>query len=216
MKTFFSTLTALSALLLILSGFGPVGPADNILQDSKEKLESLNDLAADFTYSISSPAIKNPIAKKGAFKYKDGMYVVEMSEQDIYCDSKTLWIHLKDEEAPEVTIMDYDPEEGMNIEAIFKLYEASAQSLLEGEETIHGVACHKIKLAIKDSKLEYNQARLWVNKKTKLLEKVSVTNRRQSTTTYEFSGIKTNSGFNTTTFQFDVSRFPGIDVYDER
>lgn len=216
MKSILATLSTLAVAVLLLSGFTSAITADQILQDSKAKLESLSDLAADFSYSIQNPNMKSPVVKTGAFKYKKGMYVVDMADQAIYCDTETLWIHLKDEEAPEVTVMDYDPTEGMNIESIFKVYEASAESRLDGEETIHGTKCYKIFLAIKDQSLDYNRAHLWINKKNNLLEQVSLIDRRQTATTYEFSNIKTNSGFTETTFQLDVSKLSGVDVFDER
>lgn len=216
MKTIVGTFSALAVSLLLLSGFVSALTADQILKDSKQKLESLKDFSADFTYSIESPNVK-PIAKSGALKYKKGMYVVDLEDQAIYCDSKTLWIYVKDEEMPEVNIMAYDPEEGMNIESIFALYEASSESRLDGEEVVHGQNCYKIFLAIKDASLDYNRAMVWINKRTKMLEMAALTNRRQAVTTYEFKNIKTNTGYTNETFQLDLAKLPkSVEVFDER
>ncbi|MEM7655396.1 MAG: outer membrane lipoprotein carrier protein LolA [Bacteroidota bacterium] len=189
--------------------------SSEILQKSKAELESLQDLTAQFTYQIESPQMKQAIAKKGALKYKGGMYQIDLPGQKIYCDAQTMWIYLVDD--LEVNILEYDPEDALSPESIFQIYETSAKSRYEGEETVHGVKSHKIFLAIQDERLDYNQAYVWINKRSNLLEKMSVINRNQTTTTYEFSQIKTNSGYDRNDFVLQVESLPAdVEVYDER
>ncbi|GAB4414669.1 MAG: hypothetical protein OHK0039_22690 [Bacteroidia bacterium] len=203
------------SLFVFLSGFAVLQTSsDRILEESKVALKALKDFSADFTYEISNPGMKNPVAKKGTLKYKKGKYVVKLDDQEIFCDLETMWIYLKDDN--EVNIMEYDPQEGMDIEAVFNLYESNATSRYDGEQKVHGIDCHRIYLAMKDPKLEYNQAYLWINKSNKFLEKISLINRNQTTATYEFVNVRTNVGFEDKVFQFQPSEHAGVQVYDER
>ncbi|RMG64586.1 MAG: outer membrane lipoprotein carrier protein LolA [Bacteroidetes bacterium] len=215
MKKFLFSLAILGSSFLLFNGFVAFqSSADRILEESKTTLRSLNDFSADFTYELANPGMRNAVSKTGSLKYKQGKYVIKMDDQEIYCDLETLWIYLSEDN--EVNIMDYDPEEGMDVESIFNLYETSSQARYQGEKTVNGAACHHIYLAIKDADLEYNQAYLWINKQTKMLQKISLVNRTQTTTTYEFRNMETNTGLTDAAFRFDVAAHSGVDVYDER
>lgn len=189
--------------------------ASKILQESKSKLESLQDFSAKFEFVISNPKITTqPRPRTGDLKYKKGKFAIELDDQQIYCDGVTLWVFLPDDN--EVNIMNYDPDEEFTVESIFEIYKASARSRYDGEEKIHNNPCHKIYLAIQDEDLDYNQAYVWINQKTKMLEKVSLIDRKQTTTTYEFIDIRTNLGLSDGTFKFDKLKHPKVTEYDDR
>jgi outer membrane lipoprotein carrier protein len=194
--------------------------AAQIIKESKAKFESLADFSANFKFSINNPRLSNqPKPKEGWMRYKrdKSQFVLAFNDQEIYCDGVTQWVFLPDEgEYGEVTIMDYDPEMGENAEAIFKIYEGSAQPELQGQEKIHNVSCYKILLNIDNDEVDYNQAYVWINKSTKLLEKADLIDRKKTTTTYELMNIKTNLGLSDKDFQFDKSKHPGVDIFDER
>lgn len=215
MKKILFSWAVLSFSFALLSGFVPFqSSADRILEESKLALRALDDFSADFVYELTNPGMRDAVAKTGALKYKQGKYVIRMDDQEIFCDLSTLWIYLRSDN--EVNIMDYDPEEGMDVESIFSLYETNAQARYQGEQTIEGADCHHIFLAIKDPSLEYNQAYLWINKRTKLLQKISLVNRTQTTTSYVFKNMKTNTGLKDAEFRFDVAAHGDVEVYDER
>ncbi|MDX2250194.1 MAG: outer membrane lipoprotein carrier protein LolA [Bacteroidia bacterium] len=214
MKSFVLVFPIVLAMYLGLTGFSVSNDiSGGILSESKAKLESLDDFSAGFKYSITNPNMR-PVAKNGSIKYKKGKYVISLDDQKIFCNSKTLWIYLP--EVNEVSIMSYTEDEGINVESIFKIYESSTKSRYEGENEIHGVVCHKIFMAIQSDELDYNQAYVWINKKTKFLEKVVLVDRKQTQTIYEFYDIKTNVGFGDVEFEFDPKQYRGVNIYDER
>ncbi|MDP5168727.1 MAG: outer membrane lipoprotein carrier protein LolA [Bacteroidia bacterium] len=200
---------------LIGAGFrtAPVEDANQILRESKAKLESLQDLSAKFSYEISNPAMR-AVRKDGNVIYKGGKFVVKLNDMQVYCDGETQWFFLP--EVNEVTVQDYDPEDEFSIEYIFRVYQAAARARYDGTDQIHGATCHKIFLAVTDPALDYHQAHVWINTTTKLLEKVALVDKKQTKTTYEFSNIEVNKGLNNEIFKFKSSDHPGVDIYDER
>lgn len=206
-------------LLVILTLFGFLGlqaqdtKAEKIIAQSQTKLEGMKDFAADFSYKIENPNMTNPVMRDGKIKYKAGKFVIQLADQEVYCDGVTQWIFLPSD--CEVTIMDYDPEEPW-VESIFQIYEASSESRYDGEETIHGVKCHRIFVAIKDPNLEFNQAIVWINTKTNFLEKTALIDRRQTRSIYEFSSVAMDQGLSNLDFRFDVDAHPKCEVFDER
>jgi outer membrane lipoprotein-sorting protein len=204
----------LSLFAVCLSGFAQDATATKILNESKAKFDKLQDFSADFVYSLENPSNSNTnVTEKGILHYSKGKYTVILEGQEIFCDGKTIWIHIPEDE--EVTILDSDSEEGFSIEKIFSLYEEGSKARYDGAQTIEGRPMHKIYIAATDKNLEFNQARMWINRSTNLLEKAVITNRRQINTIFEFSNIKTNQGLPPSTFVFDTANFKG-DVYDER
>jgi outer membrane lipoprotein-sorting protein len=192
--------------------------ASSILQASKAAFDQLEDFSADITYALANPSNPNSnISKEGKLHYSKGKYTVLMADQEIYCDGETMWIHLPAEDPAdsEVNILEYDPEEGLDLESIFSLYQAGSKNRYDGDAKVHGVSCHKIYMAITDQDLEFNQVELWINKRTELLEKAITTNRRQIKTIFEFENMKTNQNLPASTFSFNTQGFAG-EVYDER
>lgn len=203
-------------IIALFLGFAAQAQSDkatDIIKKSQQKLEKLQDFSANFSLSIENPNMKKPVVRTGELKYKEGKFVIQMPDQEVYCDGVTQWVYLPEDQ--EVTIMNYDPEEPW-IEAIFSVYEASTEPRYEGTETVHGVKCHKIYLAIKDKNLDYNQAYLWINTSNHFLEKTILIDRRQTQNIYEFSEVKTDQGLSNLDFRFDAGKHQGVDVYDER
>lgn len=189
--------------------------AAEILETSQQKLESIQDFSANVSYVIANPKMPKAIPKTGTVKYKDGKYALALTDQEIYCDLKSMWIYLKND--AEVEVLDYDAEEGQTVESIFSLYKANTQAKLIGPELVKGRKCHKIFLTNQDESLDYNEANVWIDTETMLLTKAELIDRKQTTTTFEFFNIKTDSGLSNADFQLAKSQVPA-DVlwFDDR
>lgn len=194
---------------------GPDDKAKRILLDSKATFESLKDFSANFSYAIQNSRMSaKPAPRRGFFKYAQGMYYISMSEQDVFCNKERVWLVIKDQDAPEVSIMNYDESESFSIEGIFDIYRHSSKAQYQGQERVGTANAHKIFIAITEPDLGYNQATVWIDVKTNLPIKVKLKDRNQTETSYEFSNFKKNQGFTKKDFEFNVAKFEG-DVYDE-
>lgn len=206
------------AILMVSSGFYTVeDPAVKILQDSKVKFESLKDFSASFQFSIQNINTRRDVfTKSGKIKYKKGKYFIGLDNEEIYFNGETQWVYLTDDK--EVNIMTYDSDDAPSIELIFEIYSTTnVKPRYDGEEKINGNTCHMIYIASTDKSVEYNQVKLWINKSTKLLEKMVLLDRNQTTTTYLFSNIKVNTGMSDGDFQLEIAKLPSdIEIYDER
>ncbi len=213
MRSFFFTFLTLTLLGLLSSGFvASALDADAILKASKAKIQAAKDFSADFTIQMNNPAMNRPVTQTGSFMYKDGMYTLKLDGQEVYCDKNKTWVYL--EEVNEVEVSDYQPDETETIESIFKLYETNSQPRYDGIENVNGAACDKIFLAVKSKDLDYNQAFLYIDQKTKLPRKVTLIDRRQTRTSYIFSKMKTNQGLTAASFQFNPKSYPGVSVIE--
>lgn len=183
--------------------------SEKILKASRAKVEGLSDLSASFSYTLENPNLDKPIVKKGKMTLKGKMYTVDLSDQAIYCDGSSVWIHLKDD--AEVQVVDYDPEESFGIDAIFKLYETGTKSRHDGKD---GDA-DKVSIFSTDKNSDFWKVEMWINSSSKMISKAVSHMRNGTTTTYTISNYKTNIGLTKKDFQFDPSN-KDVEIYDDR
>lgn len=187
--------------------------AEAILNEMRAKYSAITDLSGKFTYGIVNVSNRQ-LSKDGTFKLKKGnKFAIQLDGQEIYIDGKKQYVYLPDDN--EVSIYLYDDAEGINLDQLFKLYENNSKAYYLDNESVHGQVCDKIRLLFTDKSLEYNQAIVWVNQKTSLLEKVVTIDRRQTRTNYEFFELKVDKGFSDDDFRFNIDAHQGVDVYDE-
>lgn len=192
---------------LLLSAQDP----NKILEESKTKVESLQDMEADFSYSLSSSSLR-PVVRKGHLYFKQGKYRISLGDLKLISDKKNLWQVLPDDN--EVLVQSVEDSEGPNPQEMFQIYQNKGNTKLVGTKTVHGLSCYHLYLSINASNLDYNKAYLWIDKKTMLPVKVSLIDRNNTTTTYELFDLKTNSGLQDKLFRFNNEDCDGCDIVD--
>lgn len=198
-----------SLSLVAIMSFGQSSPkADKILKESQSKFKSYKDISASFSYTLNNPNLDEPIVKSGSLKMSGKKYVIKFAQEEFFCNGKKVWVYLIEEE--EVTITDYDPEEGLSLETIYKVYEDETKSRYDGESG----GQHKVTLFMLDKKSDFWKAEIWITSKTKLISKAVMHSRNGTTYEYLLQNMKTNTGFSDGIFIFDINSYenPG-DIY---
>lgn len=201
-----------------LSGFSQEDSATTLLNEYRAKFDALSDFSADFVYSLENPGMAEAVSKKGIIHYAKGKYVISMPDQEIFCDGKSIWIHLPNDspDESELNILPNDPEDGEAIFPLFFLFnEEGINARYEGKQTVSGRSLDQLYLTITNPSVDINQARLWINEYTRFPEKIMTIDRSQTVTTFEFAKIQLDQGLPASTFVFDTSNFSG-EIYDER
>ncbi len=155
MKKYTITLAYLLCFLASsLPGFTQEDIAMKILAESSAKSEHFRDFSADMMYLLENPNLAVPVSKKGKLHYAKGKYSLIMDEQEIYCDGKSIWTHLPEDE--EVTIINYNPEEELGFELVFSLFQLEGiNARYDGQQTIEGITFDQIYLAISNPKVDF-------------------------------------------------------------
>ncbi|MEO0895837.1 MAG: outer membrane lipoprotein carrier protein LolA [Bacteroidota bacterium] len=209
MYRLFSLVIVLFCLSILSVEHSYAQNADAILATSRKKVESLGDMQAKFTYSMSSARLR-PVSRSGKLYYKKGKYRVHISGQRIISNKVTKWLCLpEDGEVIKSSVADGD---GPNPGEMFNVYKSKGKTSYMGTKTVHGIACHQIQLSLDVSNLDYNKAYLSIDKRTNLPVKVSIVDRKNTTTTYELFDLKTNSGLTDNIFVFKQADCPDCDV----
>lgn len=179
--------------------------ADKVIKASQAKFDGLADVQADFTYTLSNPNMKKPVVKKGVVTLKKNKYKIVFADEEMYCNGKYNWVVLKEDE--EIVKSDFDAEEGLSPDRLYKVYEKDMKSDYNGIENNN----HKVTLFAKSDDGDIWKTVLWVDKDTKLISKAIMYARNGSQYTYEMGNIKTNTGVADNIFNFDEKKYIAMD-----
>ena len=196
-------------MLMLLFAFVTVqaqtGQADRLVQQSKVKYEGLKDLKASFIYTLSNPNMKKPIVKQGDLTLKGNKYKIVFRDEEMYCDGKYLMVKLNEDE--EIIKSDVDPEGSLSPDRLYAIYEQDTKTKYEG---VIGDT-EKVSLFAKSKKGDIWKTELWINKRSKLIDKAVMHARNGSQYMYEMKNIKMNTGVSDGVFQLDLNKYEAED-----
>jgi outer membrane lipoprotein-sorting protein len=189
--------------------------ATNIMNTSKQKFGALKDISSSFKYSLENKNLKEGnLSRTGTIKMKGKKYRISFSEQEVICDAINIWVIMKSEK--EVNISQYDPEESLSIDRLYKIYETETKARFDKDEIIGGNTYNKISLFALNKSTDYSRVELWVNKKNSFIERAAIFQKNGAIIRYELTNLKTDAGIPDTEFVFSKASWPGYEVIDLR
>lgn len=198
---------------LFLAGFMTLSAAvsaqtaDQIVQESKNKFNSLTDITAKVTYTMTNPNLAQPQVKVGNLWLKKAKYKVVFSTEEMYCNGIYVWMYQKTKKTTDK--LDFDPEESLSPDRVFKIYQDESKKRYDGVEG----NCHKITVFSNKEEADIFKTVVWVNKTSKIIEKASLYSRGGSVFTYELSGIQTNTQIGDAIFNYDEAAAKRAGIY---
>jgi outer membrane lipoprotein carrier protein len=212
-------ITAFFALLVISAGAqaqNNTAKAKEILDKVGAKYKGYSTLKADFKYTLEIQSEKFKEEQKGTLYLKKAKFRLEMPDQVVICDNKSIWTYLKD--ANEVQINDYDAKAmDVNPSEIFTMYEKGYLYTYSGEETINKKVYHLIELTPTDKKQNVFKVKLYVDKANNTLFRSKLFEKSGNIYTYEILSQEPNLKLDDAVyFSFDKTKYPKVTVVDLR
>ncbi|MGZ5244730.1 MAG: LolA family protein [Bacteroidia bacterium] len=209
----------LAALLLVFGGNSlqaqNTAKAKEILNKVSTKYKSYKAVKADFKYILEIQAEKFKEEQKGTIYLKKNKFKLEMDDQTVICDDKTLWTYMKD--VNEVQINTYSPQTmDINPAEIFTMYEKGYLYAYMGEETINKKVMHVIELTPTDKKQSFFKVKLFVDKANNSITRSKIFEKNGNIYTFEIQNFTPNPNVDDTFFTFDTSKMPKQNVVDLR
>jgi outer membrane lipoprotein-sorting protein len=189
--------------------------ADKLLNLISTRYKNFKTIKADFIYSIESKAENISEKQKGRIYVKGNKFRLDIADQVIMCDNKTVWTYSK--EVNEVQVNNYDPKKApIRLDDIFTMYDKGFLSKIldikkEGKNDIV-----LVELTPKDKKKNFFKIKLTIDKTNQTIIKSQVFDKSGTIHTYlvtnQFPNIKLEDKF----FVFDVKKYPKCEVIDLR
>ena len=207
-------------LVLFISAntvFGQTSDANavKLLKAVGQKYSAYKTMQMDISLTIENQDAKSKETKTGKVSSKGNMFKAEMGNQTIISDGKTLWTYLKD--VNEVQINNF--EQGQDIMTpndIFKIAEKDYLAYMGEKVTEGGKSLQIIELTPKNKSLSFSKIKMYIDVSDNSVKRGVVYDKNAIHYTYSISNLKTNMELSDTTFKFDKSKYPGVEVIDLR
>jgi outer membrane lipoprotein carrier protein len=206
MKTLQLVLCTLAMLAVFTVADAQSNPkADKAIKASQDKFNGLADVTADFSYTLTNPEMKKPVAKKGTVILKKNKYKIVFADEEMYCNGKYTWVMLKAD--MEIMKNDFNAKEDLSPDRLYKTYKEGAKSDYNGEEA----GAHKVTIFANNDDGDIWKTTLWINLETKLIDKAIMYARNGSQYTYLMSNIRVNTGVSDAIFTVDEKKYMDLD-----
>lgn len=189
--------------------------AVKLLKNVSQKYSAYKTMQMDIALTIENLESKSKDTKNGKVFGKGNMFRAEMGNQIIMSDGKTLWTYLKD--VNEVQINNFEQGQGiMSPNDIFKIAEKDYLVYMGDKVTESGKSLQIIELTPKNKSLSFSKIKMYVDPSDNSVKKGVVFDKNAIHYTYAISNFKSNVELGDSTFKFDKSKYPGVEVIDLR
>lgn len=191
--------------------------AKTILESVTKKVNSLKSLKANFELKLTGgKGGKVTDSKKGTISLKGQKYHVQLSGQEIICDTKNVWNYNVD--AKEVTISKFNPDEQSISPAklLTNFYDKEYTYKYIAERKEAGKPVDVIELSPIDKSKQVSKIELMVDKGSSMIVGGNIWSKNGNKTQYIISKITPNAPIADNYFVWDQKSHPGVESNDMR
>lgn len=187
--------------------------ANRILSKVSRTYQTYKSIKAGFSITINNNQSNTKIKQNGTLYLKGKKFRINLTDQEIYCDGKTMWTYFKEEN--EVQITKYDPnDQEINPSEIFTIYQKGFNYKYAGESMRNGKTVQKIEMTPQNRNKPYFKVKLSIDKATNKIVSMDVLNKNGVNSTYNITSFSANLTMNDGFFKFDQRSKPGVTVID--
>jgi outer membrane lipoprotein carrier protein len=198
---------------LALAQYDP--KALQVLDAMSNKYQNIGAYQANFSYTLINEQEGISDRFDGNLLVMGDKFRLIMAGQEIFCDGKTVWTYI--EEINEVNIDHYDANEmEMSPSKIYNAYKKGYKFLFIDEKTQSGQIFQTIDLVPEDTGSPFFKVRLSIGKKDFNLHFWEIFDKNGNRYQYQVKSFQESASVNNTDFEFDVKKYPGVEVIDLR
>lgn len=207
----------ISVVVFLLAGISGLiaqdATANKILGNVSRTYQTYKTIKAGFTINVKNAQSNSSIKQSGTLYLKGKKFRINLNDQEIYCDGKTMWTYFKEEN--EVQVTKYDPNaQEINPSEIFTIYKKGFNYKYTGEIVSGGKKIQRIELTPQNKNKPYFKVKLNIDKATHKITNMKVMNKNGVNSTYSITSFKSNLTMNDGFFKFDKSKKPGVVIID--
>jgi len=197
------------SLALIFGGyaFAKAQTAPALLKEVDAKVKSYNNIAIDFKYGLSNEAEGVNQETRGKVLLQGDLYKLDLIGTTQLSDGKNIYsISPEDEEVTISAISDQD-ENAITPSKMLSFFNDGYTQKMDITQNIQGRTIQYVKLTPMDSNSEVKSTLLGIDKQTKHIYKLIITQNNGTKITITVNSFKTNQTLAKNTFVFDESKY---------
>ena len=190
--------------------------ADRILAQVSAKYKSFKSLTADFKLIINNKKNKSKTTEAGKIIIKGNMYKLDLKDQEIISDGKSIWTFLKEVNEVQINMAEPADADAISPTRIFTIYENGFKTRYIGETTRAGKVLQQVELVPENTDKSYFKIELYISKLKHYIVSARILNKDGTTLTYSVGSFNPDVPAPDNLFSFDTSKHPGVEVVDLR
>jgi outer membrane lipoprotein-sorting protein len=190
--------------------------ATALLKKVQAKYDAFSTVGMDFSLIIQIPEMAEEV-QKGTLYQKGENYKLEMKDQLVFFDGKTMWLYLKG--MNEVQIMDAQemPEGMLSPKDLLRIYEQKDfVYALTNRTKIGNRWVEQIEFKPLKTNVDYSKMRVSIEKDTREIVQIEAFSKDGSRYILRVDDLKPNVTLADATFQFNEKDYPDVYVEDMR
>lgn len=206
---------------LILAGFCTVAVAQQdpkareILDAMSAKYKKVPTFRAKLSYTLENPQEDLKESFEGDIIVMGDMYRLKIGGQEIINNGKTVWTYLEDVNEVNIDTHTAD-EDAMSPSKIYTIYREGFKYMVVESKKSRGRVLDVVDLVPDDKDLQYFKIRLMVDQADKSLVSYRVFDKNGNRYFWEVSEFIPDESLASSQFQFDPSKYSGVEVIDLR
>jgi len=191
--------------------------AKKILDALKKEYDGYKSMEVNFELVLELKA-QAAETQKGKLIQQGKKYFVSVSDQEVYCDGKSVWLYQKSNKEVQINSFEEGPgSEVMSPAEMLRLYESGQYAYaITGNATENGTKVTQIEFKPLDKNSEYTKIRLSVAENTHKATSIKVFSKDGSRYTLNVKSIVPNKTYAPEVFVFNVKQHPGVHIEDLR
>lgn len=213
-KTLMSIFIIILLLILTRINLYAAISAKDIVKKVKKSYEKYNNIAVEFKQIFKWQLAGSSKETKGKLYIKDKIkYRIEMPDQVIVTDGKTVWQYSITNNQVLIDDMKKKDEEQLPSKMLFR-YSEEYRPEIVGNELFDGIPCFVLQLTSKTGDNYIQQMKIWIDKATWLTRKIEHEDINGNLNTYIIQAITTNINLEESRFKFTAPE--GVEEVDLR
>jgi chaperone LolA len=188
--------------------------AEAILKELSEKTNSFNNIKISFAYKMLNKEAGIDETTNGTLLVSGNKYHLNIAGQEIISDGTTIWTYLADSE--EVQVNEVMEDEGFSPNKLLSSYNEDYTAKKEKDITKEGKKLYELKLKPKEKASNFNYVTLVIDAEKMQLESFIMHDFDGNIFSYDLKQFITNSNIPESSFTFDTSKYPNVEVIDMR
>jgi outer membrane lipoprotein carrier protein len=203
-------------LFLVFTAYGQYDPKALVILDAmSKKYKAITAFEANISQTLTNDVEKISEEFKGKITVKGDKFKLVLPEQEVINNGATIWTYLP--EAKEVNIDNYDPNsDDVNPTKIYNIYKKGFKYLYLQDKTEAGVVCEEIDLVPEKKDAQFFKIKMFINKKDKSIQSWTMFDKGGNKYKYTISKFNPNIKVEDSFFNFDASKYPGVEQVDLR
>lgn len=181
--------------------------ARQLLDEVSAKVKSYNNIVIGFKYGLNNPAENVSQETRGDVTLSGDKYVLNLTGTKQIYDGSKLYMIIPEDEEINISSQNEDDEASVTPAKMLTFYEEGYTYKMDITQDVKGRKIQFVKLTPIDSKSEFKEILLGIDKQTKHIYKMILMQNNGSNIAITINSFKTNQPLSNTLFVFDESKY---------